>query len=76
MLLRAHTYTHIFIMIDVVRRYAGYGNSFNRLNNRVWFCQGGDMPSVLFQVGLCPDGYFVVGLCPGSLKAPHIFIHL
>ena len=50
-----------------------YGNSFDRLNNGVWFCQGGDMsgalcPSVLFQVGLCPGGYFLVGLCPGSKK--------
>ena len=71
MILRAHTNTHIFIMIDRIRMYAGYGNSFNRLNNGVWFCYNGDMsgalcPSVLFQVGLYPGGYFLVGLCPGS----------
>ena len=80
MILGAHTYTNIFIMIDIIRRYASYSNSFNRLNNGVWFCQGSDMsgalcPSVLFQVGLCPGGYFLVGLCPVSKKATYIIMH-
>ena len=41
-ILRDKTYTHIFFIIDIIRRFAGNGNSFNRLNNGVWFCQGGD----------------------------------
>ena len=67
-------------MIDIIRRYAGYGNSFNRLNNVVRFCQDGDMSgalclSVLFQVGLCPGGYLLVRLCPGYKKS-NIYIYI